>query len=428
MDTDLRSNGIYEQTQTGLYMLRVKVPGGVLAAGQVRTLCAVADQLADGHLHLTTRMSVELHGLRRDRLEHAVGRLGPAGLTSRGACGGTVRGVAVSTPAGPGRAPAVALARCIHARCTGNPAFEGLPKKFKVGVDAGYDGARHLIQDVGLVYAGSVGGQARWDVWLAGGLGRAPAEGLPYASALPEERVLPVIGAVVRVYREHVPPGKRLKHLVASVGREAFFSLVDGELPAPEPRPRPAEAAGPRPAGDRTRPVVVRVFAGDLSASRFSRLARIAERRCAGQLTLLPSQDVALHPESPAGRPALERELDAAGWAGQHGDGTVAMQVCPGARTCPKALAPTREVAGRVLDSLGPRGRAFSWAVCGCPNSCAQPQVTDAGVLCSGLVRDATGDRTPRFDLLRRDGTGLGRAVVERASLDELLEVIAAWD
>ncbi len=427
MDTDLRTNGIYEQTQTGLYMLRVKVPGGILTTRQARALCAIADQLADRHLHLTTRMSVEFHGIPRNRLEQALARLEAAGLTSRGACGGTVRGVAVSTPGGPGRAPAVALARRIHARCTGNPEFEGLPKKFKIGVDAGYDGARHLIQDVGLVYAGSADGTARWDVWLAGGLGRAPAEGLPYASALPEDRILPVIGAVVRVYRRHVPSGKRLKHLVASAGREAFFSLVNAELTAPVPEPPQPAAALPRLAGDQVRPVVVRVFAGDLPADRFHRLAGIAEQHCAGQLTLLPSQDVALHPASGAGRSSLEQELDAAGWDREHGAGTVAVQVCPGSHTCPRGLAPTRDVARRVLDTLGPRGRALSWAVCGCPNACAQPQVTDAGVLCSGLTRDAAGDRTPRFDLLRRDGPGLGRTVVKRASLDEILEVVAAW-
>ena len=427
MDTDLRSNGIYEQTPAGRYMLRVKVPGGVLAAHQVRALCAISTELADGRLHLTTRMSVEFHGLAREDLAPALARLAPAGLTSRGACGGTVRGVALSTPAGPGRGPAVALARRIHDHCTGDSAFEGLPKKFKIGVDAGYDGARHLIQDVGLVYAGAADGSARWDVWLAGGLGRAPAEGLPYASALPEDRVLSVIGAVVRVYRKHVPPGKRLKHLVASAGRDAFFSLVAAELAAPAPPPPPRPGGAPTPAEDLPLPVVVRVFAGDLPAERFVRLAGIADQHCAGRLTLLPSQDVALHPAAPDGRTALERELEAAGWEGQHGDGTVAMQVCPGSHTCPRGLAPTRDVARRVLEALGPRGSALSWAVCGCPNSCAQPQVTDAGILCSGLSRDVAGGRTPRFDLFRRDGAGLARPVVERVALDELLEAIAAW-
>jgi sulfite reductase beta subunit-like hemoprotein len=84
-------------------------------------------------------------------------------------------------------------------------------------------------------------------------------------------------------------------------------------------------------------------------------------------------------------------------------------------------LAPTREVARQLIAVLGPSGRALTWAVSGCPNSCPQPQLADAGVLTSRLVKNPDGNRSPRFDFYRRSGDGLGVAVAEGLTLEELL-------
>jgi sulfite reductase beta subunit-like hemoprotein len=84
-------------------------------------------------------------------------------------------------------------------------------------------------------------------------------------------------------------------------------------------------------------------------------------------------------------------------------------------------LAPTRDIARQVIGQLGPAGRRLTFAVSGCPNSCPQPQLADVGILTSRLTKGEDGARSPRFDFYRRSGDGLGVAVAEGLTLEELL-------
>ncbi|MDW7712161.1 MAG: nitrite/sulfite reductase [Deferrisomatales bacterium] len=425
---ELRIYGVYEQSQAGRFMLRIKVPGGVLSAAQAEAAADLSASFGNGVVHLTTRMSLELHEVAEADLSAALGALGGVGLTSRGACGGAVRGVAVSTPLGPGADRARDLARRIHGHFTGNPEFEGLPKKFKVGVDGGYVGARHLIQDVGLVLAGEDSGAEGgplWDVWLAGGLGREPTAAFLFARALPEAGVIPLVADVVRLYKDRVPPGKRLKHLVRAEGRGALESALGSHrglsrvlsgLP-PVSASTPGEPAA----------AVARVTAGELPAAHLRTLAALARRFTGGFLSLTPDQDVALFPSDPALLPEVREVLQEMGLAAA-GEGPAVLRVCPGSPECRVGLTRTREVARALAGALGPRSRSLSWAVSGCPNSCAQPQLADVGVVCVRLARgeEPGGERRPLFDLLRREGEGLGEAVLRRVPLEELLEAVTA--
>ncbi|MEJ2201791.1 MAG: hypothetical protein P8X63_12385 [Desulfuromonadaceae bacterium] len=88
-------------------------------------------------------------------------------------------------------------------------------------------------------------------------------------------------------------------------------------------------------------------------------------------------------------------------------------------------LAPTGELARQVLDALNSAGQQLSWALSGCPNSCAQVQLADAGILVTQLSKDGDGNRQPRFSLLRRQGEELGRPVAENLDLPQLLRAVA---
>ncbi|MEJ2199461.1 MAG: hypothetical protein P8X63_00375, partial [Desulfuromonadaceae bacterium] len=160
----LRLDGIYQQNGDGALMLRIKIPAGVLSAEQALKICDLSEQFSNGLLHLTTRGSMELHWLRHPDLPAIFRQLAAVGLTSRGACGGAVRGISCSTTLAPGFNQVQPLVRRLHRHFAGNPHFEGLPKKFKISVEAGYQEARHLIQDVGLVHVGD----GHYDVWIAG--------------------------------------------------------------------------------------------------------------------------------------------------------------------------------------------------------------------------------------------------------------------
>ena len=235
--SEYRLDGIYKQRQEGFYMQRVKLPAGVISAAQARAVAAVATRFGRGTVHLTTRGSMEIHWLAEADLPEVKRDLAKAGLTSRGACGGAVRGITCGSQGAQGFPALESLARRLHRHFTGNPRFERLPKKFKIGIEADAAGGRHLIQDVGLVLAGISGDSARYDVWIAGGLGREPRAGFLFARDLPEERVIPLIEAIVTVYAAHAPPPKRLKYLAREFGEEKLRRLIEAEPAAGEELP-----------------------------------------------------------------------------------------------------------------------------------------------------------------------------------------------
>ena len=152
---DYRLDGIYLQRQDGFFMQRVKLAAGVISAVQARTVAAAATRFGQGTIHLTTRGSMEIHWLQESDLPEVKRMLATVGLTSRGACGGAVRGVTCSSQGAVGFPALETMARRLHRHFTANPRFERLPKKFKIGIEADVSGRRHLIQDVGLVLADS---------------------------------------------------------------------------------------------------------------------------------------------------------------------------------------------------------------------------------------------------------------------------------
>ena len=424
---NLRLEGIYPQRQKEFFMQRIKLPAGVISTQQALQVATIARHSARGLVHLTTRGSIELHWLTLAELPRVAAQLAQVGLVSRGACGGAVRGV-VCGSLGTAGAPALeALARKIHRHFTGNPRFEGLPKKFKVGIEADTASGRHLIQDVGLVAAPSEEGRPRFDVWVAGGLGREPTPGFLLAGAVPEEGLLPLIETILRLYQANTPAGKRLKHLVREIGQEELRRRVLEDPTSHELLPTaPSLSASlvPVPATDGHR-LEARVFAGELSDGALTALAEIARGYCGGMLTITGEQNVALHLESGADPAPALQALAEAGFAGEQARQRVNFRICPGNHECIAGLAATREVADGVIERMGAAAQRLSWAISGCPNCCAQPQLAQAGVVATRLVNEDE-LRTPRFDLYRAGAGPFAEPVLKGLTLDELLDAVAA--
>jgi sulfite reductase beta subunit-like hemoprotein len=425
----LRIEGIYEQREPGSFMLRAKVPGGVLSAEQALKAAELAERFAQGKLHLTTRSSLEFHWLRGEDLVQAVRLLAAVGLTSRGACGGAVRGVICSTPFSADFPALQVLARRLHDHFTRNHRFEGLPKKFKIGLAGGYSAeSRHLIQDIGLVRGESASDGEHYDIWAAGGLGRAPVPAFLLAERVRPEQLIPLIEGVVTVYKNHAHPGKRLKHLVGEIGRDAFRKLLDEameELPTaviPDGLDKsltPAPVAGPGGS------LEAGVFAGELTAAVFRRLAAVAAEYADGFMVLTADQNLVFLLKDISVRERAAEALREAGFEGTQREERVRFRICPGSHECKVGLAPTRTIARDILADMGPEAETLSWAISGCHNSCAQPQLADAGVIASKLAKDEGDGRTPRFDLYRRsDLSGFGTAVHQELTLEELLEAV----
>jgi sulfite reductase beta subunit-like hemoprotein len=423
----LRIEGIYKQPHEGFGMLRVKLPAGVLSAGQARGIAAIAAEFARGALHLTTRGSVELHWLREENLLTVKGRLAALGLTSRGACGGAVRGITCADQGSVGFPQVEALARRLQRHFTGNPRFERLPKKFKIGITADDRSRSHLIQDAGLVLKGEDAGKACYDVWIAGGLGREPQAGFLLEERVVEGRIIPLIEAVLRVYGVHAQPGKRLKHVVQDLGQETLRKLIAEQPSASEELFPPAGLPDHFvPAADASTRLEAPVFAGELSADDLARLAGIAETRAGGWLIITADQNIAFQVGDAA---AARQELDRLGFGGTTREEQICFKICPGSHECRMGLAPTRDVARQVIAALGPVAGAARWAISGCHNSCAQPQLADYGIVVSGLMKGEDGSRYPRFDLLHHDRQQeFGSSVARNLSLAELLDKVQRID
>jgi len=418
----LRLDGIYQQKGTDSYMQRVKIPAGALSAEQARKLAELAKRHAGGRVHLTTRGSIELHDLPAADLAPVNRGMASVGLTGRGACGGAVRGISCSTTFSEHYGACQALARRLHRHFAGNPWFEGLPKKFKIGVDGDSRSGRHLIQDIGLVHAGVKESETLWDLWCAGGLGRAPQAGFLLGNRMPERRLIPLLEAIIRVYREYTPKGKRLKFLLNEIGEAEFRVLLrqhPGELPQPQCDNRLGQTLSD--ATHATTPVTARIFAGELQSSELIELAALAEQHADGILLLTADQDVAFFPATATAGELLATQLSDSRFA----DRQPVCRICPGNHECAMGLAPTRDLGQRLLEQFGTQLQGHSLALSGCPNSCSQPQLADLGILPAKLVRADDGSRSPRYDLYLRTTTDLGQLVASGLDEPQLFQAVA---
>lgn len=420
----LKINGIYQSNAAGDLMLRLKLPAGVISTVQAIAVADLADNFADAALHLTCRGNIELHGLRGDHLAQIFRHLNAVGLTSRGACGGAVRAVACSAD-GSNFDRIQLLVELLHRYFTGNPHFEGLPKKFKMAVENGYSGARHLCQDLALVYLGREGERELCDLWVAGGLGRQPQEAFLLANRVPLERLLPLIEGVIRVYKQHAPAGKRLKHLLAEIGEQEFRTLLAKETTGtsllPLASPLDDQFGGAiAPGTDGW--VELPAAGGQLASADFRCAAVIAGEVGDGFLAISREQNLLVSLSTGVDEPALRTALQQLGLLSD--EAVLQCRVCPGSHECPKGLVATRELLGRLDETLGPQGQAQNWAISGCPNGCSQPQLADYGIV---GTKKATEGQEARYDLLHRDGEGFGQPLYSGLNNAELLVRLAEF-
>lgn len=426
MDIDyqkLRLDGIYQQNKQGDLMLRVKIPAGVLSSEQAEKIGTLSEQFSNSMLHLTSRGSIEFHWLQYADLHQVIAGLNAVGLTSRGACGGAVRGVSCSSSFSADFGVAQAQARKLHRHFAGNPHFEGLPKKFKMSVDAGYDDARHLIQDLGLVYTGKSGDEPHFDVWCAGGLGREPQAAFLYEKAVPESGLIPLIEAVVRVYARNTPPPKRLKFLLNQIGETEFRKKVEAGRHHGTPPVAQTTIDGPLTLTD-DEPFEIPVFAGELAATDLQQLADLARRYGNGYLALTADQNILLLLPTETDRQGLHQRLHTLGLLDDRVENRVRFRVCPGNHECQMGLAATRDVARDICQALIDTSYTGTLAISGCPNSCSQPQLAELGIITRKAIKKEDGSRSPVYDLVRRDGDELGTIIRENLSQAQLTDAL----
>ncbi|HSS97386.1 MAG TPA: nitrite/sulfite reductase, partial [Terriglobales bacterium] len=228
-------HGTYGQRQPGFQMLRVKIPSGILDANQLRVLAEIGDKYSTNRGHLTTRQNVQFHFVQLQNVPAAMRLLADCGLTTREACGNTVRNVTSCPLSGicPDEAFDVTpYALGITKFLLRHPEFHNLPRKFKIAFSGCEDDGNCAvagIHDVGLI-ARVRDGQRGFKVLVGGGLGSLPTEAGLLAEFLPAEELLPTVEAVLRVFSETGNRKNklkaRMKFVLREKGIEEFKRLV----------------------------------------------------------------------------------------------------------------------------------------------------------------------------------------------------------
>jgi sulfite reductase beta subunit-like hemoprotein len=460
-------HGTYGQRQPGFQMLRVKIAAGVLKPSQLRVLADIADEYSTGRGHLTTRENVQFHFMKLENVGSAMRLLADAGLTTREACGNTVRNVTACPVAGicPGEAFDVTpYALGVSRYLLRHPDFHDLPRKFKIAFSGCEDdGACAVagIHDVGLIaqVRGNNGTSRRgFKVLVGGGLGSLPTEATVLTDFLPVEELLPTIEAVLRVFTETGNRKNklmaRLKFVLRAKGIEEFRRLVVEKrkvsqapaeafaVPSPirpslvtiAPIPLASTAAETQTDAEYDRwaehnlmsqrqagygAVWIKLPAGTFHSNQMRGLADVLEKNELNGVRIAVNQDLVI-PWVPFDRVrAIYDELRGLDLAIPGARTISDVTGCPGATTCNLGITRSltlADVLSRELDGYtDPEIQKLRIKISGCPNSCGHHHIADIGFY--GNVRRVGEQQAPYYQLLlggrvNADGVRFARQIM----------------
>src|SRR6185436_1913600 len=217
--------GTYGQRQADASMLRVKIPQGILGPAQLLALADVASTHSRGFGHVTTRQNVQFHFIALSEVEAAMRTLAAAGLTTREACGNSVRNVTACPYAGVASDEAFDVtpyAEAFTRYFLRHPLSSTLPRKFKVAFEGcPEDHAFAAINDIGF-FARVHDGRRGFRVGVGGGTAILCRSGALLSEFLPAERILAQAEAILRVFArlgdyKH-KQRNRMKFLIREIG------------------------------------------------------------------------------------------------------------------------------------------------------------------------------------------------------------------
>jgi len=260
--------GNYGQRQDGVQMLRVKIPQGLLDAAQLTALADVADTWSRGFGHITTRQNVQFHFLQPHDVEKAMRRLAEAGLTSREACGSSVRNITGCPYAGVAADEVFDVtpyAEALTRYLLRHPLSSSLPRKFKIAFEgcASEDHALTWINDLGF-RARIRHGRRGFHVVAGGGTSTVATSASVLFDFLPADEIFEVAEAILRVFArlgdyKH-KQRNRMKFVIRELGWDRWRAEFEEALAAfraegGAPLAFPADAPPVETAPDGPRPL-----------------------------------------------------------------------------------------------------------------------------------------------------------------------------
>jgi len=452
------NNGVYGQRQGGTnQMIRIKLPAGSITPEQFDVMADLSVEYSRGWGHITTRQNIQFHFVELRNVPNVMRRIADVGLTSREACGDTVRNVMACHLAGAcpyEKIDVTPWAEATFRHFVRNPLGQRLPRKFKVNFSGcSTDCGQAMFNDVGVVATtrtredGSI--EPGFRIYIAGGLGATPHPALALEDFTSREDLLPTIEAALRVFEQtgnrdnklrarlkwvvdqlgidevrrrvikirHTLPASStwpggIPPEVIAAGDAAAGRLLEGEvsqigqgvrveLNSSDPFRRWENASVIRGAANGTVSALAYAALGDITADQFRGLAAI-QRHFQSDVRLTNRQNVVFRGLQPEQMRELYDRLDAIGMARPGAELARDVVACPGADTCNIAVTQSRGLASAIGEKLEEEGLAEVGGVriniSGCTNSCGQHHASDIGFF--GAERRAHGKSLPGYQML----------------------------
>jgi sulfite reductase (ferredoxin) len=431
-------------------MMRIKIPFGAVSAQQMEILCELAEEYSDQILHITTRQDIQLHFVHIEDTPDLMRRLGAVGITTREACGNSVRNVTACQYAGvcPDQPFDVTpYANAMVYFLLGHDDAQDFGRKFKIAFSGCKENACGLtnFHDLGCIARERiVDGQKKigFEFLVGGGLGSVPQNAQMFDDFMAPEELLPTAQAICRVFarlgEKQNRAKARIKFLIKKIGIEEFKRLVLEERAKLRPDERwtafldhldvtnekPLRAGSPLSADNHGADyeawakhnvraqlqknystAIVRMPLGDFTADQGRIVADLMRKYTGDTCRLTADQNLVLRWVSNADLPALHRDLAAAGLARAGADTIGDITACPGTDTCKLGISSSRALSAELTNQIegpnpivAPEARHLRIKASGCFNSCGQHHVADLGFL--GVSRNVGGRRVPHFQLV----------------------------
>ena len=406
-DHRLKWLGVFFRPVTpGQFMVRMRLPSGIVSSSQLRVLADVVQRYGeDGCADITTRQNLQLRGVRIEDVPDIFRKFEAAGLTSIQSGMDNVRNITGSPVAGidadeliDTRGIIQTVQDMITSNGEGNPAFSNLPRKFNIAVGGCRDNSIHAeINDIAFIPAYN-DGDLGFNV-LVGGFFSAKrcAAAVPLDVWVATNDVVALCEAILLVYRNHGLRANRQKSrlmwLIDEWGMTKFRTTIEQQIG----KTLATAAAKDEIQWDKRDHIGVfaqkqaglnyvglHVPVGRLFADDMMQLARLAEVYGSGELRLTVEQNVIIVnvPDSRLG--TLLKEPIVEKFSPQPGQLSRSLVSCTGSQFCNFALVETKNRAKALIQEIEaemdfPHPVRIHWT--GCPNSCAQPQVADIGLM-----------------------------------------------
>ncbi len=389
------------------FMVRIRIPNGILRAGQLRTIADLSKRFGRGVADITVRQNIQLHWVTPESLPEVLETLEQQGLTTLGACGDVVRNITGCPVAGVDAdeiCDPSPLALEASRLLAGNAEFYNLPRKFKVSLTGCRAWCSYPeINDVGLTaitrtFRGQL--ETGFSLRVGGGLSTDPHLAVRLNAFVRWHQVVDVIRGVAELFRgatslrEHRERA-RLKFLFLREGWTAetfqheLERLLGFQFDPAEPE-RPPQDIYRDHVGIHAQKqeglcfVGAAVLRGRVTWEQLHAAAELAERYASGDLRTTAMQNLLIVNVPYQKADALAKELDAIGFPVQASPfvrGTIA---CSGTEFCKLAITETKGFSRWLTEELDDRlpgfDQDFKLHVTGCPNSCGQHWIADIGL------------------------------------------------